>query len=78
MPIIGNMLDFPKERPWLKFKELGNKYGDWESRTFIRLICNYTPLGDIVSLRMVDQQLIIVNDYDTAIDLLEKIGRAHV
>ena len=72
MPIIGNMLDFPKERPWLKFKELGNKYGECESHPVIRLVCNYTSLGDIISLRMVDQQLIIVNDYDTAIDLLEK------
>ena len=72
LPVIGNMLDFPKERPWLKFKELGNIYGECESRPVIRLICNYNSLGDILSLRMVDQQLIIVNDYDTAIDLLEK------
>ncbi|EJF60847.1 cytochrome P450 [Dichomitus squalens LYAD-421 SS1] len=53
-PVIGNLLDYPKDRPWLAYKELSKKY------------------GDIVSLRIFSQQLIILNDYNTAIDLLDK------
>ncbi|KAG1829895.1 hypothetical protein F4604DRAFT_1034977 [Suillus subluteus] len=27
-PLIGNVLDMPRIKPWLTFKEWGKKYGD--------------------------------------------------
>ncbi|KAG6333886.1 hypothetical protein ID866_5199 [Astraeus odoratus] len=28
LPLLGNMLDMPSVKPWLKFAEIGNKFGD--------------------------------------------------
>ncbi|KAM5539369.1 hypothetical protein V8D89_006821 [Ganoderma adspersum] len=28
LPVIGNLLDLPKMRPWVGFRDLCNKYGD--------------------------------------------------
>ena len=27
LPVLGNLLDMPTERPWLKFAAWGNQYG---------------------------------------------------
>ena len=27
LPLIGNMLDYPKDSPWMAFKELSKQYG---------------------------------------------------
>ncbi|KAH8101012.1 cytochrome P450 [Cristinia sonorae] len=28
LPLVGNVLDMPQDKPWLKFNEMGHKYGD--------------------------------------------------
>ncbi|KAI0311891.1 cytochrome P450 [Amylostereum chailletii] len=55
-PIIGNLLDVPKVRPWEGYAEWGRKY------------------GNIFSLRVLGQVIVVVNSPTIARDLLEKRG----
>ncbi|PIL22735.1 cytochrome P450 [Ganoderma sinense ZZ0214-1] len=54
LPLIGNLLDYPKVSPWLAFRDMSRKY------------------GGIISLRVMGQQIVVLNDYKAAVDLLEK------
>ncbi|KIJ70482.1 hypothetical protein HYDPIDRAFT_23584 [Hydnomerulius pinastri MD-312] len=54
IPIIGNLLDMPKEKPWETFLEWGKEY------------------GDIVSIDVMGQRVIILNSANHALNLLEK------
>ncbi|KIJ70502.1 hypothetical protein HYDPIDRAFT_78129 [Hydnomerulius pinastri MD-312] len=54
IPIIGNLLDMPKEKPWETFLEWGKEY------------------GDIVSVDVMGQRVIILNSANHALNLLEK------
>ena len=29
LPLLGNLLDIPKEQPWVKYKEWAKQYGEW-------------------------------------------------
>ena len=29
LPFLGNLLDIPKEQPWVKYKEWAKQYGEW-------------------------------------------------
>lgn len=31
LPIVGNILDFPSEKPWLKYMEWVKEYSEWPS-----------------------------------------------
>ncbi|PPR02448.1 hypothetical protein CVT24_001997 [Panaeolus cyanescens] len=54
LPFIGNALDMPTQKEWLKFAQWGEIFGD---------ICSVTVLG---------QPLIILNSAQAAIDMLDK------
>ena len=34
LPLVGNIFDYPKEMPWLKFKELSKKYGECQASNY--------------------------------------------
>ncbi|KAI0057368.1 cytochrome P450 [Artomyces pyxidatus] len=55
-PLIGNLLEFPTESPWLRFAEWGKQW------------------GGIMSVTVLGQKFVILNDPQIAIDLLEKRG----
>lgn len=40
LPLIGNLLDMPTEREWLKFTEWANKYGGHLAIIFVFLTSN--------------------------------------
>ncbi|KAF7358919.1 Cytochrome P450 [Mycena sanguinolenta] len=56
LPLIGNLLDAPTEKHWVKFAELGDIW------------------GDILSLNVFGQTMIIVNSVKVAEDLLDVRG----
>ncbi|KAF8641537.1 hypothetical protein AX16_009914 [Volvariella volvacea WC 439] len=53
---VGNALDVPAEKPWVKFAAWAKTY------------------GDIFYITMFGQPWIVVNDFQIAVDLLEKRG----
>ncbi|KAI0092441.1 cytochrome P450 [Irpex rosettiformis] len=53
-PLIGSLLEFPAEYPWVVFRE-------W-SRTY----------GDMMFLRLLNTQMLIVSTANVAVDLMEK------
>ncbi|KAH7888012.1 cytochrome P450 [Phlebopus sp. FC_14] len=56
LPLLGNLLDMPSERPWETFAKWGEKYGSW----------------GIVSVHVLGQRVIIFNSAEHAINFLEK------
>ncbi|TFK89697.1 cytochrome P450 [Polyporus arcularius HHB13444] len=62
LPVIGNLLDIPRVRPWEVYRELSRKYGKSSSRHDWNLI----------SLQVFGRTLIIVDNHDIAVDLLDK------
>ena len=76
LPILGSLLDIPKIRPWIGYHELSNKYG----QSALLVPCQYrwvifwtnVPTGNLMFFRALGQSLVIVNDAETATDLLEK------
>ena len=44
LPVIGNLLDMPKERPWVAYRDWSHKYGDSFS-ILVYLRCYYADLG---------------------------------
>ncbi|KAF8259263.1 cytochrome P450 [Lactarius quietus] len=56
LPLIGNLLDIPKEYSWLKYTDL------WKTH------------GDVFSLRVFGQVIVVLNTTKATKDLLEKRG----
>ena len=77
-PLIGHLLDFPKERPWCKFKEWSHQY-----RTSYRFAPSHTTdwlvhlthsESDLLHLNLVGVGVLIINSQEAAVELLEKKG----
>ncbi|KIM62440.1 hypothetical protein SCLCIDRAFT_24975 [Scleroderma citrinum Foug A] len=59
LPILGNLFDLPKERPWLTYAEWGKKFGT-------------VLLGTMPEASIFGQHLIILNSSKAAIEMLDK------
>lgn len=46
-PLIGNMLDLPKSRPWVQMEKWTREYGEWgfKSRLRVASASRESPLG---------------------------------
>ena len=72
LPIIGNLLDMPKDNMVASLHELNKQYGE---RIYPRLVplrdlrMSYT--GEVVYLDVFGQPTIIIDSYDAAIAILE-------
>jgi hypothetical protein len=72
LPIIGNLLDIPKEFSWLEYARLSEKYGTvLFSAAFPFLI--RVP-GSILSFHMFGQVIVVLNTVEATKDLLERRG----
>jgi len=73
LPIVGNILDAPKEAPWIAYAEMSQKYG---SRSI--LVITPSPKlmaafeGDFFCLRILDQIVVVLCSLSAIKDLLEK------
>ena len=71
LPIIGNILSLPFEKPWLTFTAWKARFGMTAS-VFFRFFFNHILSGDIVHLQGIGQSIIILNSKQAIDDLLEK------
>lgn len=79
-PIIGNLLEWPTNaKEWETFAKWHKRYG---MHNFLHHMSGFRLLslltyqrnlaGDLVSAKVVSQTMIIINSYETAVEMLEK------
>ncbi len=79
-PIIGNILDIPKDAPWLAYVDMSKKYG---THNILGNTCSpqlkLKPAfqGDVICLRVLSEAVIVLNSYSALKDLLEKRGQTY-
>ena len=77
LPVIGNLREVQAEFPWKVYHDLGKTYG-MASNTHQRIMSfrrlTQVPLlaGEIVYLNVVGQSLLVLNDFKTAVELLDR------
>jgi hypothetical protein len=72
LPLIGNLLDIPKEFSWLTYTELSKKHGMiYIARTGL---LTERMTGDVLSFHVFGKVIVILNSIKTAKDLLESRG----
>jgi hypothetical protein len=72
LPIIGNLLDIPKEFSWLAYARLSEKYG-----TVLFLEAFHFTIrvpGNILSFHVFGQVVVVLNSVEATKDLLERRG----
>lgn len=77
LPIVGNILDAPKEAPWIAYAEMSQKYG---SRGI--LVTSLSQLtakfeGDFFCLHVLGQVVVVLCSLSAIKDLLEKRGEVY-
>ena len=76
LPLIGNMHQIQPEYMWQQFAEWKTIYGNVTGLSLI--ICDADDAvcdpGDLISLKMFNTQVIVVNSASAARDLMEKRG----
>jgi hypothetical protein len=70
LPIIGNLLDIPKQFSWLAYTKFAKTHGSHSSFGRSSLLTRST--GDIVSFRIFGQVVVVLNSAKVAKDLFEK------
>ena len=74
-PIIGNLPDIPKDKPWIAYTDLSKKYG---RRNILRTTgppqLNPASPGDIIYLRTFSEVIVVLSSFSAIKDLLEKRG----
>jgi len=74
-PIVGNLLDIPKDFSWLAYAQFSKTYGtSVSSSAFFRMSFLTTTPGNIMSFRVFGQVIIVLHSINIAKDLLEKNG----
>jgi hypothetical protein len=75
-PVIGNLLDVPKESPWAKYADASKKYGRaLHPRDTFSLIPGLS--GDVFCIRVFGQVIVVLNSLSAIKDLLEKRGEIY-
>jgi cytochrome P450 len=78
-PIIGNLLDVPKEAPWITYADMSRKYGTGNLLVKLSLtfLLNFHRQGDVIYLRVLNQVVVVLCSLSAIKDLLEKRGEAY-
>jgi len=73
LPLIGNILDIPKEFSWLTYSQLSNKHGMIYFAAGGPLTEGIIALaGDILSFRVFGKVIVVLNSVKTSKDLFER------
>ena len=77
-PIIGNLLDVPKETPWSEYADMSKTYGR-RNRFGGTGVSQLKPAsqGNILCLRVLSEVVVVLGSYSVVKDLLEKRGEIH-
>jgi hypothetical protein len=74
-PIIGNLLDIPKDTPWAAYANMSKNYGRREhSRDTCSRELNPAFQGDVICFRVFNQVIVVLCSSSAIKDLLEKRG----
>ena len=74
-PLIGNLLDIPKEFSWLTYTELSKKHGmSYFCAVKEPLTDGRGMAGDIISLHVFGKVIVVLNSIKASKDLLERRG----
>lgn len=72
-PLLGNALDMPRQKEWLTFTEWKRTYGQLSARIVSIIVpTRNVVVGNIVSLSIAGQTIIILNSVKAAMDLLQR------
>ena len=72
LPVIGNLIDIPKEFSWLTYTHLSKKYGMSRSLLWVHLTEQMT--GDILSFHVFGQVIVVLSSIKSTKDLLDRRG----
>ena len=72
LPLVGNILDMPVEREWLTFARWGEVWGSLNFQINPTNFYVISFLGDICSITVLGQPIIIINSAEVACDMLDK------
>jgi hypothetical protein len=78
--LIGNLIDFPKEAPWIAYADMSKEYGRRNISIFSRRQFAATETrvqGDVVCLRAFSQVVVVLCSLTAMKDLLEKRGEIY-
>ena len=72
LPLIGNLLDIPKEFSWLSYTQLSKTHG----MIYFAVMGLLTEgmAGDVLSFRVFGQVIVVLNSFKASKDLLERRG----
>ena len=79
LPIIGNLLDVPKDAPWSAYADMSKKYG---RRNHSHITCSSKLKtrfqgSDIICLHVLSEAVVVLNSVSVIKDLLEKRGEIY-
>jgi hypothetical protein len=72
--VIGNLLDMPREYEWKTYREWSRLHGQiltYTVRVQLPLIFFFVD-SDIIYATVLGQSVIVIDKYETAVDLLDK------
>ena len=79
LPIIGNLLDVPKDAPWSAYADMSKKYGK-KNHSLITCSRKLKPPfqgADIICLHVISEAVVVLNSISAIKDLLEKRGKIY-
>ncbi|THH26899.1 hypothetical protein EUX98_g7292 [Antrodiella citrinella] len=72
LPILGNVIDMPTSHEWLKFIDWSKKWGTLLTVSTLLCYADNALSGDIVSVTLLGQTIVILGSATHAVELLEK------
>ena len=75
LPIIGNLLDIPKESSWLAYAKFAKKYG--RPFALVSALLKIGLTGDVLSFHVFGQVIVVLNSLKATKDLFEKSGEIY-
>ncbi|KAG1813631.1 cytochrome P450 [Suillus subaureus] len=70
-PLIDNILDMPRIKPWLTFTEWGQKYGEclpfFQNHAFSKV----SSIGDITHIEVLGRHMFVLNSSKTALEMMD-------
>ncbi|KAI0278774.1 hypothetical protein BGY98DRAFT_916649, partial [Russula aff. rugulosa BPL654] len=76
-PIIGNLLDVPKNAPWIAYSKMSKKYGRHSFSGIGLPRLKRVSQGDVICLRIFSQVVVVLCSVSAVKDLLEKRGEIY-
>jgi len=72
LPLLGNVLNFPKMDSWLVAAQWRKEYGEYIYGPYQTNPSLNDHTGDLVYMQILGNRVIFANTYETATDLLDK------